>query len=88
MLNPIDQTLLFIKRFSILKHKRENQPVLRVVTPILVNSDFTFQQALEQIKADLAQMGEPISDEYELLIELPCRPTDNDQFDLLDADRD
>ena len=45
VLNPIDQTLLFIKRFSILRHKRENQPVLRVVTPILVNSDFTFQQA-------------------------------------------
>jgi hypothetical protein len=57
------------------------------VSQVLLDKQLTFAKARTIIETKLLQEGSLISEDAEMVIELPCKALDYDNFDLLDAER-
>jgi hypothetical protein len=77
--------LLIIKVFQIDQRNRER--ILSIVTQVLLDKFLTFAEARMIIEQQVLEYDYLITKDTDMVVEFPCKSNDDDNFDLLDAER-
>lgn len=82
--------LIFVKKFELehFKEIRTPRSHLTLVTPLLVKRDTLFSDACDYAERGLLNLKAcKISDNHKFVVELPCKSSNGEEFDLLNKDR-